>query len=223
MSVKISDILAAVAYVSIFSLTINGCVHSCNKHKDDPQWLSNTPLAIYRGAEYFWHDDFGDVDWRERIENDGATILDYMNMVNVGKRVDEIKMEIEEFSKRIRTYPSSKQDTLKRIAKLYIDYSQLAVSELSNYCDSVYNGVDIPPSNWSTTAKKYADSLSYYHIPPSLTGLKELDSVAIVIRLKAGFGEMSDVKKGAETLKNRLPSLTAELHDTYYRLFRQRL
>ena len=51
-----------VFYIVVLGTWINGCFHSFKKHKDDPRWLQESPLVIYRGVEYFWHDDFEGVN-----------------------------------------------------------------------------------------------------------------------------------------------------------------
>jgi hypothetical protein len=162
------------------------------------------------------------INWEQRIENDAATICYLINMSSATTDIDNIKMQSEEFSQKIKDYPKNKQDTLKRIAKTYIRYSQQAILDLRGYCDSLANGFNADPKYWGVKTKLISDSLERYSLPASVMSNPQLDSLAIELRMKSGFGEMQEVRSVRDNLKNRYPFIANVLADSYYRIFREK-
>ena len=116
-------------FISIFFVTlmylafgygeIMGIYHSATKHND--LWMSITlpPWAWYRSVEFWWHDDFADVNWDERLKNDAATI---MYLIQGSEDIKKYNEDMEEFSTKIKHYPYEKLNVLKNIAIEYEDY-----------------------------------------------------------------------------------------------------
>lgn len=163
------------------------------------------------------------VNWKQRIENDASTIFDLMNLASSSSTdIDDIKMQIERFSNKISEYPLDKQDTLKKITKMYIRYYQAVLSDLGNYCTALLEDDHSDGVVWSVTAKPIADSFSLYNISNQIIGLSQLDSIAVGLMTKASFGEKDQVETTRDNLIARIPTLTGELKDTYYRIFREK-
>lgn len=162
------------------------------------------------------------VNWKQRIENDASTIVDLMNLANSTTDIDDIKMQMERFSNKISEYPSDKQDTLKKIAKMYIRYSQSVLSDFGDYCTALLADDRSRALNWSATAKPIADSFLIYNISNQMIGLSQLDSIAAGLMTKASFGEKDQVESTRDNIIARITPLTGELKDTYYRIFREK-
>lgn len=139
MKEKLQEWGTIVVWVIIGSLWIGGCIHSCKKHKDDPVWLQQSPLAAYRGVEYFWHDDFADVNWNKRLANDLRTCVYFVNEGTAKEgNIYQVNEGIEEFSKKISEYPKDKKDYLKTGLMDYFKFNMFSSADLINSMDTYY-------------------------------------------------------------------------------------
>lgn len=120
----LKPILSGLGGVIVIGLFILGDYHSCTKHKDDSELITYTPLAIYRGVEFFWHNDFAGVNWEERLKEDGKSCIHFLNQA-IDKSINphELNKNIEIFSKDINKYPKDKLEILKTVSKFFIEYS----------------------------------------------------------------------------------------------------
>ena len=157
---KLSEILTIFFYILIFSLLINGCFHSFKKHKDDPSWLQESPLAIYRGIEYFWHDDFAGVDWKERNQRDMKMVSYFFLKYLADSAKYKLLKEVDEFSNDIVKYPPKQLAYLKTGAKEYILMDLQISSDVKKYCVNYFKG--------DTSAFMYSEESNNY-----LTHLKK--------------------------------------------------
>lgn len=210
-------------YILVIGSWINGCIHSYSKHNNDPDWLQNSPLVIYRGIEYFWHDDYADVNWEERIKNDAGTIFTFLNLSNENSDIDNVKMQIENFSKKIKKYPPEKLNLLKVAAKQYIRFNKTLSNEMYNYIGLILNGEDLSPSKWGIKTKMIADSLiSDYDIQRNSLAIDVMDSTAITLRLKIGFGDIEEVKTIHKNLLMNSNFIIESLNETYKKIFKEK-
>lgn len=210
-------------YTIVLAAWVNGCFHSFKKHENDPEWLQRSPLVIYRGVEYLWHDDFADVDWNERIKNDAATVLKLIDLSAESENIDDTKMQIEKFSKKISTYPKDKIEKLKIAGRRYIKYIDLMATDMTIYIDSVMVGADLKPEQWDKHPRYFEDSLKQEFDITDIGVKKILDSVAIAMRLHWGFGEVDNVREYSYNMKKNWTALLTSFKDGYYRIFKERL
>jgi len=223
MKQRFSGVGALVAVFLFWGLWINGCIHSNSKHKDDSWAMSQSPLAIYRGAEFFWHDDFADVDWSKRLKNDVETVCYFIEMSAENVKVDEMKMEVENFSKKISKYPKDKIFVLKNAGRKFINYFDYMASDMALYVDSLIAGADVNPSKWDMHPKYFEDSLQKEFDLKSRVDKGVLDSMAISMRINWGFGGNDKVKEFSNYLKKQTPSILETYKDAYYRIFNEHL
>lgn len=209
-------------YVIVISAWVNGCFHSFKKHKDDPEWLQRSPLVVYRGVEYFWHDDFAGVDWEQRIKSDASTVLNLIDLSAETQNIDDTKMQIEKFSQKIGAYPKDKKERLKIAGSRYIKYVEYMTDDMSSYIDSVMVGADLKPEKWDKHPQYFEDSLNKDFDIPDIGTKKILDSVAIMMRIHWGFGEIDKVRDYYYNMKKNGPSLLTSFKDAYYRIFREK-
>lgn len=159
-----SEILQGIAYVSIMALCLNGCVHSCKKHKDDKEWFQWSPLVAYRGAEYFWHDDFAGVDWDKRIKDDGATAIELLMKSNSETTVD-LREQADYFSDKISKYPRDKFEKIKIAGQSIFRINTLVKRDVGDFIENYQEGDRFKLSKGT---KNLLDSLgSYYDVKGS--------------------------------------------------------
>ncbi len=122
----ISSILTILLYVSLFADYGLGVVHSFKKHGVVDGIIATTlfPWALYRGIEFWWHDDYADVNWDKRLTNDVQTCIYFISSAN-DDNVDkyQINENIEKFSDKIKDYPKEYKQFLRDATKKYILYS----------------------------------------------------------------------------------------------------
>lgn len=213
-----SEIAQGVGFFLFFALMINGCVHSCKKHKDDPTWLQDTPAVIYRGIEYFWHDDFEGVNWDSRLKNDVEEIYYYLAVSTPGIS-DSLNMEIEKLSTKISKYPSSKIGYLKTATHTFINYVtgmrkdvQIFVIKTKNY-DSTNNTL------WSAETISLYDSIRNYYNFLFVENLKkDIDSMIIISPRRT---EITDEEIGKMNKETDLIILS--LRNGYFKVFNEKI
>ena len=214
---------AILFYTIVLAVWVNGCLHSFKKHNDDPEWLQRSPLVIYRGAEYFWHDDFAGVDWDKRIKSDASTVLNLIDMSAETQNIDDTKMQIEKFSQRINSYPTDKKERLKIAGRRYIKYIEYMADDMGTYIDSVMVGADLKPEKWDKHPRYFEDSLMQEFDITDIGTKKILDSVAVMMRINWGFGEVDKVREYYYNMKKNGPILLTSFKDGYYRIFNERM
>lgn len=171
---KLSGLFTVLIYVLLISLMINGCLHSTIKHKDDPYWLQESPLVIYRGAEYFWHDDFAGVDWKERNQRDMKMISYLFLRYNKDSGHYQLLKEVEEFSNDVTKYPPKKLTYLKSGAKEYILYMSQLSTDVKNYCTNYFKG-DTSAFMYSELANTHFQNLKNNYYYEEESGIYELN------------------------------------------------
>jgi|GEM_PF-5217153 len=120
----LKSILQGILLLIFIPLYVLGTYHSCTKHKDDSDLLRYTPMAIYRGIEFFWHDDFAGVNWEERLRDDALVCFNTLTKCySENLDLDDFNTKVSEFSKRISKYPEEKKEPLKHVSQSYIKYA----------------------------------------------------------------------------------------------------
>jgi hypothetical protein len=144
---------------TLLSLYFIGIWHSFSKHGGEygaTIWMP--PWTVYRGAEYFWHDDFSGVNWEKRLRSDKEVIVGYL--APDGEKGYEVNREKEKFVNEITKYPPDKLNELKKTAKIYIAYSKSVYDDLDIWALSVDSANNsYPPFKLSTRTIAFADSL----------------------------------------------------------------
>ncbi len=139
---KIKIYLSSVPYIIIIGLTIFGYWHVAKKHSANElnisMWIF--PIATYHGLEFFWHNDFADVDWKDQNQRD-MKMLGYffLRYENDSARYN-LSKEIKEFSIDINKYPKAQLDYLKNGAKSYIFFMRHMSSDIENYSLNYFHG-----------------------------------------------------------------------------------
>lgn len=162
LSENIKGFFSLLFYLVFIFLYGSGIYHSFKKHDDGLATVFLLPLAIYRGAEMFWHDDFADIDWDKKLLSDVKTCIFFMNSVD-DKEYSTYKYnkEVEEFSKTISKYPHDKRDYLKNVAKSYYKYSMSAIQDLILFIEKAYTS-DNSKFTISNETKNLQDEFSKY-------------------------------------------------------------
>lgn len=198
-------LLFYAVYTLFVLLFINGCLHSFRKHPEDPNWLQYSPLAIYRGVEYFWHDDFAGVNWDKRLSSDVYVAMELMMKIQNTTEVETLSSEFEKFSNKISDYPGEKKEYIKNAIVNFVNYS-LAVSEdMVSFIEEIKGGKSVNYSEWDITSKQYKDTLVRRYDMKELDALKgQIDSTLALLIVKHRFGEItgSEMEKMQNEFKN---------------------
>ena len=134
MKGAISSILTFVIYISLIGDYCLGVFHSFTKHgiADGAVGTVLFPWAMYRGVEFWWHDDYGNVNWDKRLSSDLQTCIFFVNSVNE-KNVDRYQKneDLEKFSEKINDYPLEKKQYLIDGTRKFIYYSNSLIDDFS--------------------------------------------------------------------------------------------
>lgn len=172
----IKSILTFVIYIAVLADYGLGMYHSFKKHGVTDGVIGTIvfPWAMYRGVEFWWHDDFSDVDWDQRLSGDIQTCIYFVASTN-DKSSDkfQINEDLEKFSKKINEYPSDKRQYLLLGTKKYIQYSNsLIVDFLESLKEYRRNGYfNIAPSD---STRKYENELSNFFKLKEEMGLSKM-------------------------------------------------
>ncbi len=139
----ITTILTFVIYIASFLSYGLGIFHSFKKHgvADGIIGTIAFPWAIYRGAEFWWHDETGDVVWEKRLPNDMYSLAYFISSIGESNS-EKIKIneEIEKFSAKINKYPDDKKKFLATGTRKLILYTnslgKIFLISLNNYKNS---------------------------------------------------------------------------------------
>ena len=135
MKDKLISNLAFILLISILADYCIGVVHSFKKHGKNDAILGMVvfPWAMYRGLEFWWHDDFLDVDWDSRLSTDMQTCVYFVAKAN-DKTANRFKLnqDLEDFSRKINSYPTDKRQFLIEGTRKYIRYSQSILNDILN-------------------------------------------------------------------------------------------
>lgn len=143
--INIGTIVGFIIYGLMILGEIGGIYHTAKKHGTADVFTSVVlpPWAWYRSVELFWHDDFSDVDWDKRLENDMKACVYFFNMVSQKEaNVYKINQDIEEYSRQILNYPAEKKLFLKQGASLYILRETALYEDMVRTLDRYFNTGD---------------------------------------------------------------------------------
>jgi len=130
-----TSILIILLNISLFGTYCLGIVHSFKKHGIAEGAIGTIlfPWAMYRGLEFWWHDDYGDVNWDKRLPNDMQTCFYFLNAA-IDKNVDKYQLNenLEKFSKKIKNYPPDKKQYLMDGTEKYIKYNSSLYNDFLN-------------------------------------------------------------------------------------------
>lgn len=217
---KKSDIAQGIFYFLFMGLWINGCIHSASKHKGDSFILSETPIAIYRGVEFFWHDDFAGVNWEERVKDDVGTTIDLMSSSTTASyNIDNVKQQINDFSQKISTYPKNRKIEIEKGVKQYLRFGKVLTTDLVNYVNTFDPNNPYTEYTLSDETKKLGDSLdNYFNIKGIKLAISSFDTLKV------------QIQKDAENISVYRQRINAHSYgddevysNVYYKIFKEKL
>lgn len=225
MSISIKEIGTSILYLAFFFLYISGCVHSLKKHKDDGDLMRYSPMSVYRGVEWYWHDDFAGVNWEERLKSDAYTLQVIMNSLGESQHIETLNTQIEKFGNKIRTYPDDKYDYLKRAAKLYYSYFTTVREEMSAYLDSIQAGkYKFDSYGWDDKSKIIQDSLILVYGLKEVSEVnKELNKALVKLRENAALGNIDEVNEVRSNMQKNGKIVEDWMTRVYEMLFKESL
>jgi len=114
---------------------VGGIYHAYTKHskKDVLLAFCVPPVAWYLSIEFFWHDDYKNVDWEKKLGNDVRACLYFLGKyAEKNPDIYRLNSEIESFSKKINGYPEDKVEYLKNCTSTYIKWWDLLSDTLAD-------------------------------------------------------------------------------------------
>jgi hypothetical protein len=143
MKEKSISYLIVLIYFAVVASYFTGIVHTFKKHNKIEALVSigAFPWAIYRGIEYWWHDDFADVNWKERISSDA---LQGIALIQTCAQQDantyQLAKDLNEFASRVNKYPADRLKELKEKLKHYISYEISVSTDILNAVKGAESG-----------------------------------------------------------------------------------
>lgn len=125
MKDKSSGILSFLIFIICIGDYGIGVVHSFKKHgvADGLIGVVAFPWAMYRGIEFWWHDDHADVNWDKRLPNDMQTCIYFLLQTsNEDVNILELNEDLERFAAQVNKYPADKKQFLMDGTRKYIEY-----------------------------------------------------------------------------------------------------
>lgn len=113
-------------------MEIWGIYHTAKKHSDE-LYLSVLipPWAWYRSIEYWWHDDFSNVNWDTQVPSDIKVCIYFLNLsTHDTTNVYKMNKDLQEFSNTIHKYPPEKLLLIEKGTRVYIRYANIITNEL---------------------------------------------------------------------------------------------
>ena len=154
------SLIEPLFYIVVVLLYALGIYHSATKHNTGDVALSVVafPFGIYRGAEFFWHDDFKDVNWDQRLKGDLQVSYDILSH-SLDTDIDVMKFNeyIEKFSSKVNKYPEAKRKELINSARLVCDFYKSSSNDMVEYIIDLKS--DSSKITWSDKTKLLGNSL----------------------------------------------------------------
>ena len=125
MKETLGTILVILIWVSGFADYGLGVFHSFDKHGVIDGYVGTAlfPWAMYRGIEFWWHDDYAGVNWDQRLKTDMKSCVYFFEESNKdANNKYQLNEDLEKFSTKIRSYPKDKKQYLKNGCKIIISY-----------------------------------------------------------------------------------------------------
>lgn len=185
------SIFTIIFYLASFADYGLGLVHSFKKHgvADGLIGAIAFPWALYRGAEYWWHDDFDGVNWEKRLSSDIKTCVYF-----VGQPVSnqyQLNEDIEKFTEKINSYPVGKKQYLEYGTKNFISYINSINNDFKR-AFSDYKTKGVFQITQSEATQKIEQDLSKYQLSEEIKSINQ------------GIGQLN------KKLQNELPALNSD-------------
>lgn len=163
--VFLGGILLVLLIILIGVTYFIGTYHSLDKHKDSDKFTDSEFIILYRGIEYWWHDDYKDINWDDRLQTDMVAISFIMVQTtsNEPRIIEGSGKAVENLSKRIKKYPQTRREFLINGTKKIIKFSNSINDDFlscinKKFYDSTYVFVK------SEKSKRIESELSYYKV-----------------------------------------------------------
>jgi len=219
----IKSSLAFVIYFSLFADYGLGIYHSFKKHGVSDGLIGAVlfPWAMYRGVEYWWHDDYRNVNWDKRLTNDLQTCVYFISLVN-DKKADKYQMneDLEKFSEKIKDYPADKRKYLivgtKTCIQLNNSFNSDLLVSLNDYKkNGNFNLIT------SDATKKLETDLSNFELEDDLGSIKK--STVELNKLIQENVTYEDINEMETAMKLTLEHQQKEFSRIYKSLFDEEL
>jgi len=226
------NLLTGLGYTVLSGLILwgygGGMYHAFEKHGigDGVVSVFVPPWTFYRSIEFFWHDDFADVDWEVRLSNDLENCI-YLLNYSTSEDVNTIELNnySEKFSLEIKKYPKDKFEHLKFGTKVYIKYdSSIAVDLKDSFLNYYETGqFEYKKSNYTINL---ANQLEKYNLSDQIEITENsMDLLMGEIKDQSENLESKEFlknnRKFVEMLNFRSRLILKTLKSTYFKIFNE--
>ena len=225
---SLSILWGILSFISLF-LWPMGIYHAAKKHSKTAFYCSLFPLVgDYYGIESFWHKKNADtevseisdsIDWNRRIPTDINTACQLILISDDPSDIDNINMQIENFGKKMRSYPVVKKTQIANGVATFLRYNINATVDLDNWVTELIKDTSIT-FEYSNQSNAEYDSLIYYYKLPIAKQMKELnDSSFKVVDFKTFTAEQ--LNEVTSKTKQKLQIYTSTYHSVYKSIFNE--
>jgi hypothetical protein len=200
----VKKIIIVIIWIVIAYGEATGIIHSLNKHKKDDGLYAVIlpPLAWYRSAEVWWHNNEDYIDWKEQLKTDARDCL--ILFTQYGKaNTWEITKAVSDIKTRLNKYPHDKSDYVKSFCKDYIIYYDFARKEFNKWVIKFFNDGDIRYQK-SNELNTMQNSLYKYEVEEMTRSVRHTDSLFVLLHYEYSRMKQTYLKATLEGKKQYL-------------------
>ncbi|MBC8484578.1 MAG: hypothetical protein H8D45_00875 [Bacteroidetes bacterium] len=203
-------------------IEFGGLYHSFKKHSLAEGVIATfiPPVAWYRSVEFFWHDDFANINWDIKLSDDINTCVYFLNeYISPEANIYSLNIDIDNFSKQIMSYPEVKRLDLKQAVEIYIEYVPSAFDDFVNSVKKSTN-----TDGFSLEYSKKTSELERKLIAFGITDIEHYKEIINLSYSQFSFNDNDSTKKAIEQISNALGvvkgNYNTSFNQTLSRIFR---
>jgi len=222
MKEVLKSFVVIIFYLASFLDYGVGLIHSFKKHgiADGLIGAIAFPWAMYRGVEFWFHNDFSDVNWDKRLESDMKTCVYLFSQAQMGNKI-ELNESIEKFSNKINEYPAEKKRFLVDGARLYLTYfDKISINIIASLDTYIKEGRFEIIQN--SSVEKLENELTKYYIKEEVSSVKiGMEDLKKKIQLDFPLDSNISDRKNIINLKNSIEFQLRNQKTDFRRVYKQ--
>jgi hypothetical protein len=222
MKEVLKSFVVIIFYLASFLDYGVGLIHSFKKHgiADGLIGAIAFPWAMYRGVEFWFHNDFSDVNWDKRLESDMKTCVYLFSQAQMGNKI-ELNESIEKFSNKINEYPAEKKRFLVDGARLYLTYfDKISINIIASLDTYIKEGRFEIIQN--SSVEKLENELTKYYLKEEVSSVKiGMEDLKKKIQLDFPLDSNISDRKNIINLKNSIEFQLRNQKTDFRRVYKQ--
>ncbi len=222
MKEVLKSFVVIIFYLASFLDYGVGLIHSFKKHgiADGLIGAIAFPWAMYRGVEFWFHNDFSDVNWDKRLESDMKTCVYIFSQAQMGNKI-ELNESIEKFSNKINEYPAEKKRFLIDGSRLYLTYfDKISINIIASLDTYIKEGRFETIQN--SSIEKLENELTKYYLKEEVSSVKiGMEDLKKKIKLDFPLDSNISDRKNIINLKNSIEFQLRNQKTDFRRVYKQ--